>query len=128
MAVFERRYANGYNLYIDQDYVTWLQENHPESLPDDLQVSGSDVSGMEGGGGTDSSATDSSATFTDPDVTDPVPNVSQTETSTGSKCLTVSDSLAQTRQVFSSVTEFLTLPSPRASKKGEKPPGGGLEC
>lgn len=45
LALFEHRYENGYNLYIDEDYVSWLQHNHPESLPDDLQdLFSSDVS------------------------------------------------------------------------------------
>ena len=33
--VFER---SGYDLFVDSDYVTWLQQNHLHSLPDELQV------------------------------------------------------------------------------------------
>ena len=35
--LFNHRYENGYNLYNDQDYVAWLQQYHPDSLPDDLK-------------------------------------------------------------------------------------------
>ena len=31
--LFERRYENGFDLYSDSDYVTWLQMYHPESVP-----------------------------------------------------------------------------------------------
>ena len=31
--LYEERYSNGYDIYTDEDYVAWLQEVHPESLP-----------------------------------------------------------------------------------------------
>ena len=36
LALFKQRFKNGYNLYMDSDYVTWLHIHHPESLPEDL--------------------------------------------------------------------------------------------
>ena len=36
--LFNHRYDNGYNLYNNQDYVAWLQQYHPDSLPDDLKA------------------------------------------------------------------------------------------
>ena len=35
LELFETRFAEGYNIYIDQDYVAWLDLNHLESLPSD---------------------------------------------------------------------------------------------
>ena len=32
---FQKRFDEGYNLYIDPNYVEWLAVNHPEALPDD---------------------------------------------------------------------------------------------
>ena len=36
VTLFERRYDNGYNLYHDKMYVAWLQQEHPECIPNDL--------------------------------------------------------------------------------------------
>ena len=33
---FEERYSNGYDIFVDNDYVKWLSLHHPEALPDDL--------------------------------------------------------------------------------------------
>ena len=33
--MFECHYEEGYNIYIDQDYVQWLELYHPDSLPAD---------------------------------------------------------------------------------------------
>ena len=33
--LFENRFKEGYNLFIDQDYVHWLELHHPEALPPD---------------------------------------------------------------------------------------------
>ena len=33
LARFEERYANKYDIFTDHDYVIWLQEFHPESVP-----------------------------------------------------------------------------------------------
>ena len=37
--LFTRRYEEGYNVYINKRYVTWLQLHHPEALPDDMSIS-----------------------------------------------------------------------------------------
>ena len=34
--LFQCRYENGYDLYTDTDYVTWLMDNHPEDVPDEI--------------------------------------------------------------------------------------------
>ena len=33
--LFERRFKEGFNLFIDTDYVHWLELHHPERLPAD---------------------------------------------------------------------------------------------
>ena len=33
MDLYERRFENGYDIFTDNDYVTWLQKYHPESVP-----------------------------------------------------------------------------------------------
>ena len=35
LELFQTRFEEGYNIYDDQDYVVWLDLNHPESLPSD---------------------------------------------------------------------------------------------
>ena len=35
LKLFQRRYEERYNIYIDMDYVRWLELYHPETLPDD---------------------------------------------------------------------------------------------
>ena len=37
--LFQRRYDNGYNIYDDQTYVSWLQQQHPDDLPENLSSS-----------------------------------------------------------------------------------------
>ena len=37
--LFQRRYDNGYNIYDDQMYVSWLQQQHPDDLPENLSSS-----------------------------------------------------------------------------------------
>ena len=37
--LFKTRYENGYDLFIDPNYVSWLAMNHPEALPEDLRQS-----------------------------------------------------------------------------------------
>jgi len=38
LKLFERRYK-GYNIYDDQEYVAWLQQQHPDDLPENLSSS-----------------------------------------------------------------------------------------
>ena len=42
VALFNLRYENGYDLFIDPDYVSWLLETHPEDVPADLMTGVSD--------------------------------------------------------------------------------------
>ncbi|XP_065896215.1 ras guanine nucleotide exchange factor glfB-like [Dysidea avara] len=37
--LFQRRYDNGYNIYDDQMYVSWLQQQHPDDLPENFSSS-----------------------------------------------------------------------------------------
>ena len=174
LALFERRFDNGYNLYMDSDYVTWLKIHHPESLPGDLHESipiaeipacinlvdektpGSDSfsdgeAESPGNYGTETpsnpmddwnpalgsndvtSPPNSSPVSgeTPPPSSSPVSDVTPLPSSSpvsgvtplpSSSPVSASTSLANTRQVFSAVTEFLTLP-PAYTKKGKKPPG-----
>ena len=51
-ALFER-FENKYGLYVDQDYIVWLQLYHPSSLPEELSsaegaTSNVKSSGLEG--------------------------------------------------------------------------------
>ena len=39
ISLFQQRHDNGYNLYNDRMYVSWLQQKHPECLPNDLITS-----------------------------------------------------------------------------------------
>ena len=36
--LFQTRYENGYDLFIDPNYVSWLQLHHPESLPEHVST------------------------------------------------------------------------------------------
>ncbi len=35
ISVFEKRYEEGYDIFVDQDYVAWLRLNHPQVVPSD---------------------------------------------------------------------------------------------
>ena len=37
--LFKTRYENGYDLFIDPNYVSWLQLHHPEALPEHIHGS-----------------------------------------------------------------------------------------
>ena len=41
VSLFQQRYDNEYNLYHDKMYVSWLQQEHSECLPNDLKISAS---------------------------------------------------------------------------------------
>ena len=36
VALFNLHYENGYDLFVDPDYASWLLESHPEDVPTDL--------------------------------------------------------------------------------------------
>ena len=36
---FTKRYEEGYDVYIDKQYVAWLQLHHPEALPHNVSIS-----------------------------------------------------------------------------------------
>ena len=33
IAIFQKRYENGYDLLLDKDHIRWLTLNHPDALP-----------------------------------------------------------------------------------------------
>ena len=35
MELFERRFQEGYGLFVDAEYVCWVELHHPEALPPD---------------------------------------------------------------------------------------------
>ena len=37
MELFQTRFDNGYDLFIDPKYVSWLLQYHPESLPNEVR-------------------------------------------------------------------------------------------
>ena len=37
--LFNTRFSEGYNVYVDQEYVAWLQLTHPEVVPQDITTS-----------------------------------------------------------------------------------------
>ena len=42
VALFNLRYENGYDVFVDPDYVSWLLETHPEDVPADIMTGVSD--------------------------------------------------------------------------------------
>lgn len=123
--LFEERYENGYNLYIDQDYVKWMQFYHPEDLPEDL-ISPSesltddpvttDSRPQNEEGQNSSSADDSMCSV--PSL--PTSELDSTPSQSASK------GLSETRKVYSAINSFLTFPkasSTTSKGKAKKPPG-----
>lgn len=138
--LFETRFANGYDLFIDSKYVSWLQQCHPDSLPVELQI------------GTQPSPEDTNAsilptvdmhstpirsaekplTMPSPAVTpiahEPLegPSSSHSELNTLSASPdSLSTSLRSTRETISAVTQFLTIPSSTIKSSSGKGKGKG---
>ena len=44
--LFATRFENGYDIYTDEEYVAWLIENHPESVPSEIYLKSNDVDSM----------------------------------------------------------------------------------
>jgi len=38
MNLFQARHENGYGIYEDPMYVEWLQQQHPDALPEDISL------------------------------------------------------------------------------------------
>ena len=38
MNLFQTRYESGYDIYEDPMYVKWLQQQHPDHLPEDMSL------------------------------------------------------------------------------------------
>ena len=97
VSLFQQRYDNGYNLYHDKMYVSWLQQEDPECLPNDLITSTSSS--------TYSSNTESSG-------------ISPLDVQAPTQSLSVS--LSQTRSLLSQLSEFLNQSRAPVKTKGKK--------
>lgn len=96
---FEKRIENGYDVFSDATFVSWLKFYHPNYLPSDYSDKLS------------------------PSVSEnPLPSAVTTPVSE-STVSTVSQSLASARVALSPVSEFLVLPTPSTSAKKGKSPG-----
>ena len=45
--LFTTRFENGYDIYTDEEYVAWLNENHPESIPSEICLKSDNVDSMD---------------------------------------------------------------------------------
>ena len=97
VSLFQQRYDNGYNLYHDKMYVSWLRQEHLECLSNDLITSTSP--------GTYSCNTECSG-------------VSPLDVQAPTQSLSVS--LSQTRSLLSELSEFLNQPKAPVKAKGKK--------
>ena len=143
--MFENRFENGYDLYVDPDYNAWLRIYHPSSLPEELSGATPNVksSGLEGEMELGSLSQNSplQSTPIQDEHSDLIESLAQdspveqqnmtqaksSEVSSGSPLTSPSDSSTPLRQRSSAITEFLTPPfvtSKKAKGKG-KAPGGG---
>ena len=149
ISLFDTRYENGYDLCTDEDYVDWVNINHPGFLPttSDVQIpvhtepSVSDTLAASRMILSDSPLTDvvdsGSSTLTEPNVSDAIviptdtlpknpttlltdiSNVSEHQSTT---TLTPTATANQPPKSSSPTSEYLELPlTPRCSKKGKKP-------
>ena len=152
IAQFQLRYDNGYDLYIDQDYVTWLQLHHPDSLPVELSAAGKNAestfsesqegtssyalvnqsSPIRGHEGTILTVSESPLSeIQQQSMTQETPKPDEdtaisSDTSSSKPSTSLSESFSKTRETFSAITEFLTFPAVTSKKsKGKgKSPGG----
>ena len=102
IALFTLCYENGYNLFFDSDYVSWLLKNHPDDVPMDLLSGVSDPSQPFGN---ESLATEQEATengidlpYTSKDIPECTPESSEDEHShdiTEKSCQQTKDSPSQ---------------------------------
>ena len=88
VARFEKRFENGFDVYVDADYVAWMRLNHPDSLPHHLAASSSPP------GFAPSSS----------------PEKNSDKNDTVNLSTPVSKSLTSAQRVLSDVTEFLNIP------------------
>ena len=113
--LFEKRLANGYDLYVDDDYVRWLKQNHPQSLPDELRI-GATISIHS----TPIALSKNLSPHHEVALT-PTPHSSSDPLEGPSRLLTDSDSpmsgnsfrssFRSTRKTFSEISNFLSIPS-----------------
>ena len=47
--LFTTRFENGYDIYTDEEYMAWLSDNHPESMPSESCLKSDDVDSTDGG-------------------------------------------------------------------------------
>ena len=131
--LFESRLANGYDLFMDSDYVTWLQQNHPHSLPDQLRVGATVNLHSTPIRSTEYLPSSSSLPLTPIVInsSDPLegPSCNHSDSFTSGDSLTTS--FRNTREVFSAVSQFLSIPPSSITKhpnnkgKGKEKAGSG---
>ena len=109
MEKFEKRIENGYDVFIDDQFVSWLRLYHPSYLPSDL----ADIVDLTS---PNTNQSDDSVTGVPLAPTVPTSKASQPPSTP------VSGTLPSARKVLSDVSEFLIYPSASCKKKS-KPPG-----
>ena len=126
VTLFQKRYDNGYNLYHDDIYVAWLQQEHPESLPDDIVIPDtSPVSSVTENINTIVKSQNDSCTElqnlsenSDNFSVQESSDISDLDVQAPTKSLSVS--LSQTRSLLSELSEFLNHPKEPVKAKGKK--------
>ena len=128
VTLFQKRYDNGYNLYHDDIilYVAWLQQEHPESLPDDIVIPDTSplspvtenintiVKSQNDSCTELQNLSENSDNFSVQESSD----ISDLDVQAPTKSLSVS--LSQTRSLLSELSEFLNHPKEPVKAKGKK--------
>ena len=47
--LFTTRFENGYDIYTDEEYMAWLNDNHPDSIPSEICLKSDDVDSIHDG-------------------------------------------------------------------------------
>ena len=134
LTLFQRRYENGYNLYHNGMYVAWLQQEHPECLPNDLVIQNNtpvtentniDVKSQSDNSLTKVQSLSESLTevqnlseISDQSTVQESSDNSHLDVEAPTKSLLVS--LSQTRSLISELSEFLNHPKEPVKSKGKK--------
>ena len=118
VTLFERRYDNGYNLYHDKMYVAWLQQEHPECVPNDLAfVNPNSCPVTENTNTGDISQSESSLESASENLSQSSVQESPAGVQVSTSSLSVS--LSQTRGLLSELSEFLNQPKVPVKAKGK---------
>ena len=109
--LYEHRYESGYDLY-DPDYFEWLQQTHPESLPDHTPSSASTTPTDPLDQTVQSNSSEKAASDVSLSTLNPLEDPSHSTPSSS-----VSKGLSETRKVLSALSEFLYHPERDSSSK-----------